>query len=62
MRLLPTDLEKYGEEIQKTYHVKMQTMANEYMGGCMLEDETHGLFIDHTIQNSMDEKFGNELR
>lgn len=62
LRLLQEDYEKYGDEISQKYHVKIETIEDKYIGGCILEDKVQGIYLDHTIQNSMDEKFGNELR
>lgn len=62
LRLLQEDCEKYGEEIYQKYHIKMETIEEQYIGGCILEDTVQGIYVDHTIQNSVNEKFGNELR
>ncbi len=54
--LTKQDYEKYQYQIQARFHVQMQVIENQYIGGCVLEDKLAGMYIDNTIQNSINER------
>lgn len=58
LSLVPLDNEKYGDEIRSKYNVNIQIIDDKYIGGCILEDKVAGVYIDNTIQNSINEKIG----
>ncbi len=53
------DYEKFASKIQEKYPIKLYQIANSYLGGCVLEDKNAGIYIDNTLQNSMEERFEN---
>lgn len=53
------DYERFATKIQQKYQINLYTIANSYMGGCVLEDKQAGIYIDNTLQNSMEERFEN---
>lgn len=59
LRILKVDDEKYGDEIRQKYKLDIEIIEDKYIGGCILEDKVQGLYIDHTILNSINEKMEN---
>ena len=55
LKILSKDNEKYGDEIRQKYNVNIQIIEDKYIGGCILEDNVQGLYIDNTLQNSVEE-------
>lgn len=60
--ILKQDNEKYGDEIRQKYHITVKIIEDNYIGGCILEDDVAGLFIDNTLASSVYEKLESELR
>ena len=58
LRIVDFDNQKYGDEICEKYKIKIEIMDEHYIGGCILEDKVAGIYIDNTIQNSIEEKLG----
>lgn len=50
-----TDMEKYKDIILK-YSSKLKEIDGKYIGGCILENEKQGIFIDNTLKNCIDER------
>lgn len=50
-----TDMEKYKHMAQK-YSSKLKEINEKYIGGCILENEKQGMFIDNTLKNCIDER------
>ena len=55
LSLVSKDNEKYGNKIREKYGVEIKIMEDKYIGGCILEDKIEGLYIDNTIENSINE-------
>lgn len=53
------DFMKFGNKIKSKYNIKLDIIDDKYIGGCILEDSIAGLYIDNTIQNSINEKLDN---
>lgn len=60
--ILKQDNEKYGNEIRQKYDIAIKIIEDKYIGGCTLEDDIAGIYIDHTLANSVHEKLENEMR
>lgn len=54
------DYQKYASQIQEKYSFTLFMIDEKYIGGCILEDKQAGIYMDNTIQNSIDEKFEND--
>lgn len=57
--LTEKDLKKFGERIKIKYNITIKTIEELYIGGCILEDNVIGMYIDNTILNSINEQFEN---
>lgn len=53
--LTKNDIEKYGEEIRISYNSRTIEMPDSYIGGCIVANETQGVFIDNTLMNMLNE-------
>ncbi len=60
--ILKQDNEKYGDEIRQKYNITIKIIEDNYIGGCILEDDIAGLFIDNTFAGSVYEKLESEMR
>ena len=56
LSITENDKEKYGDEIKAKYNIILNNLDNKYIGGCILENNIQGLYIDNTILNSINEK------
>ena len=56
LSLVETDFKKYGNEIRSKYNFDIKSISMEYIGGCILEDKSNGVYIDNTMLNSVNEK------
>ena len=54
--LTKNDIEKYGDEFRITYNSRIIEMPDSYIGGCIVANETKGVFIDNTLLNMLNEK------
>lgn len=50
------DKEKYEKEISETFAAQIKEISEDYIGGCILENEKEGIFIDNTLLNYINEK------
>lgn len=50
------DLEKYQPIIIEKYNVRFKQIDIKYIGGCIIENEKQGVFIDNTLLNKIEEK------
>ena len=53
--LVSTDYDKYGKIISEQYKVQVQKADEKYIGGCILEDQKQGIYIDNTLYSSLEE-------
>lgn len=53
--LLAFDNQKYGEKIRQKYQMEIKIIEDSYIGGCILEDKTVGIYIDNTLAGSIQE-------
>ena len=49
------DMNKYENFLKKKYDVQIKEISAKYIGGCILENENQGIFIDNTLLNSINE-------
>lgn len=49
-------MEKYQLNLTKKYNVKLKQIDDKYIGGCIIENEAQGVFIDNTLLNKIEEK------
>lgn len=54
--LTKSDIEKYQTLITEKYRLKTKEIGSKYIGGCILENTSQGIFIDNTLLNKIDEK------
>lgn len=54
--LTKKDLEKYGDIINQKYSLEIREIDDKYIGGCILENNIQGIFIDNTFLNSISEQ------
>lgn len=57
--LTKDDIEKYKFMINEKYAVEIKEIKeinSKYIGGCILENENQGIFIDNTLLNMIDER------
>lgn len=54
--LTKKDIEKFQNVINEKFNLKIKQIDDKYIGGCILENELQGLYIDNTILNSVSEK------
>ncbi len=54
--LTKQDLEKYKPMLDTKYNVKLKQIDDKYIGGCIIENEAQGVFIDNTLLNKIEEK------
>ena len=54
--LTKQDIDKYGNIIENKFGVKTKEISTNYIGGCVLENESQGIFIDNTLLNFINEK------
>lgn len=54
--LTKDDIEKYKFMINEKYDVEIKEINSKYIGGCILENENQGIFIDNTLLNMIDER------
>ena len=53
--LTQKDIYKFEDEIKTVYSSKIVEMPDGYIGGCIIGDEQHGIFIDNTLMNLLNE-------
>lgn len=53
--LLKKDIENFECIIKQSFFVNSYEISDKYIGGCILENEEEGIFIDNTILNSINE-------
>ena len=49
------DIERYGNEIRITFNSNVIEMPDSYIGGCIIANESKGVFIDNTLWNKLNE-------
>ena len=54
--LTKCDLDKYENFIKQIFNVNLKEINPKFIGGCTLENDQQGIFIDNTILNSINEK------
>ena len=54
--LTKKDIQKYECIIKQKYNVNIKEINSKYIGGCTLENELQGIFIDNTLLNSINER------
>ena len=48
-------MNKYENFLKQKYDVQIKVINDKYIGGCILENENQGIFIDNTLLNSINE-------
>ena len=56
LSITKNDKNKFGKIILEKFHIRIEEIEDSYIGGCILEDSSEGIFIDNTIKNSIDER------
>ena len=54
--LTKKDMDTYGELVYKNFSVELREISEKYIGGCIIESDEQGIFIDNTLLNSVDER------
>ena len=54
--IIRLDKEKYEKEILQKYQLEIFEISEKYIGGCILENQEEGIYIDNTILNLINEK------
>lgn len=50
------DFDKFKDEIQNTFSVKVEKIENENIGGCIVIDTTNHVSINNTLKINIEEK------
>ena len=53
--LTKKDILNYGQHIARIYNSKIKEMPDSNIGGCIVANEFHGIFIDNTLLNMLNE-------
>lgn len=53
--IIEKDIQRFSDKIIQKYNIKLKTIDDKYIGGCILEDNTQGIYIDNTISNCIEE-------
>lgn len=53
--IIEKDMQRFSDKIIKKYNIELKTIDDKYIGGCILEDNTQGIYIDNTINNGIEE-------
>ncbi len=47
---------KYGERLRNLFEIQIETIIDDYIGGCMLVNKTEKVSIDNTLKNNIYER------
>ena len=53
------DMEKYGNDLKNEFGVEVQIIDDNYIGGCMLVNDSERVSIDNTLKNNISERMRN---
>lgn len=53
--LTKNDISRFGDEIRTTFGSRIIEMPDDNIGGCIVANESQGIFIDNTLMNTLNE-------